>query len=419
MDRMGPIVPPALCRAEIDLDAIEHNARVLVRSAVGARVMAVVKADAYGHGAVPVSTAALRGGVDALGVTTVEEALILRSAGIDAEILAWLFSTEDDVRAALDADVDLAIPSPAHLDAVLDAARRTGVRARITPKIDTGLARSGITLDEWPPVLDRLVAASDDGLVEVTGLMAHFAHADDPGNPEIDNQVRRLHECVAQARDRGLACPVNHHANSAGTLTRPEDGFEMVRPGIALYGLNPVEGLEVDLIPAMTFSAEVLMVKEISAGQGVSYGHTWHSPRDTTVALVSAGYADGVWRLLSGRLDVSIGGRRYPNVGRVCMDQFVVDLGPEPDGQVTAGDTAVLFGTGADGGPTAAEWAQTLGTIHYEVVTAVRGRAARHHVRTSRRNSSTSTGSSTRSTSTQDSASRTLSTQDTGKVHHE
>lgn len=380
MDKMGLIVPPAPCRAEIDLDAIEHNARVLLRSARGARVMAVVKADAYGHGAVPVSLAALRGGADALGVTTIGEALELRGAGIDAEILAWLYSAGDDVRSALEADVDLAVPGPGHLDTILDAARRTGRRARVTPKIDTGLARSGITLDDWPAVLDRLVDASEEGLIEVTGLMAHFAHADDPGNPVIDQQVARLHECVAQARARGLDCPVNHHANSAATLTRPEDGFEMVRPGIALYGLSPVDDPGVELIPAMTFSAEVLMTKRLAAGQGVSYGHTWHAPRDTTVALVAAGYADGVWRLLSGRLDVSIGGRRYPNVGRVCMDQFVVDLGPDPGDAVRAGDTAVLFGAGSDGGPTAAEWARALGTIHYEVVTAVRGRASRQYV---------------------------------------
>ena len=342
--------------------------------------MAVVKADAYAHGAVPVSLAALRGGATALGVTTIEEALELRAAGIDAEILAWLFLTSDDVRAAVEADVDLAVPSAAHLDTVLEAARRTGRRARITPKIDTGLARSGIPLEEWPAVLERLVAATAGGLVEVTGLMAHFAHADDPGNPVIDEQVARLHECVAMARARGLECPVNHHANSAATLTRPQDGFELVRPGIALYGLDPVGGLDVDLIPAMTFSADVLMVKDLAAGQGVSYGHTWYAPHDTTVALIAAGYADGVWRLLSGRLEVEIGGRRYPNVGRVCMDQFVVDLGPEPDRTIRAGDTAVLFGKGTDGGPTAAEWADELGTIHYEVVTAVRGRAARHHV---------------------------------------
>ena len=382
---MSAIVPPAPCRAEIDLDAVEHNARVLVRHASGARVMAVVKADAYGHGAVPVSLAALRGGATALGVTTIAEALELRSAGVDAEILAWLYQASDDVRAAVEAGIDLAIPSPAHLDTVLEAARRTGRRARVTPKLDTGLNRSGILLEDWPNILERLVAATAGGLVEVTGLMAHFAHADDPGNPVIDQQVARLHECVAQARARGLECPVNHHANSAATLTRPQDAFEMVRPGIALYGLDPVGNLGADLVPAMTFSADVLMVKRLAQGEGVSYGHTWHAPHDTTVALIAAGYADGVWRLLSGRLDVEIGGRRYPNVGRVCMDQFVVDLGSDAGTTVRAGDTAVLFGTGAHGGPTAAEWADELGTIHYEVVTAVRGRASRNHVLRGRR----------------------------------
>ena len=382
---MSAIVPPAPCRAEIDLDAVEHNARVLVRHASGARVMAVVKADAYGHGAVPVSLAALRGGATALGVTTIAEALELRSAGVDAEILAWLYQASDDVRAAVEAGIDLAIPSPAHLDTVLEAARRTGRRARVTPKLDTGLNRSGILLEDWPNILERLVAATAGGLVEVTGLMAHFAHADDPGNPVIDQQVARLHECVAQARARGLECPVNHHANSAATLTRPGDAFEMVRPGIALYGLDPVGNLGADLVPAMTFSADVLMVKRLAQGEGVSYGHTWHAPHDTTVALIAAGYADGVWRLLSGRLDVEIGGRRYPNVGRVCMDQFVVDLGSDAGTTVRAGDTAVLFGTGAHGGPTAAEWADELGTIHYEVVTAVRGRASRNHVLRGRR----------------------------------
>ena len=382
---MSAIVPPAPCRAEIDLDAVEHNARVLVRHASGVRVMAVVKADAYGHGAVPVALAALRGGATALGVTTIAEALELRSAGIDAEILAWLYQASDDVRAAVEAGIDLAIPSPAHLDTVLEAARRTGRRARVTPKLDTGLNRSGILLEDWPNILERLVAATAGGLVEVTGLMAHFAHADDPGNPVIDQQVARLHECVAQARARGLECPVNHHANSAATLTRPGDAFEMVRPGIALYGLDPVGNLGADLVPAMTFSADVLMVKRLAQGEGVSYGHTWHAPHDTTVALIAAGYADGVWRLLSGRLDVEIGGRRYPNVGRVCMDQFVVDLGSDAGTTVRAGDTAVLFGTGAHGGPTAAEWADELGTIHYEVVTAVRGRASRNHVLRGRR----------------------------------
>ena len=377
-------VPPQPCRVDVDLGAVEHNARILTRAAHGARVMAVVKADAYGHGAVPVSMAALRGGADALGVTTIAEAVGLREAGIDAEVLAWLYAPGDDVGVALARDIDLAVAGPEHLDAVLAAARATGRRARITVKLDTGMHRSGVTSEQWPTVLDRLVAADGEGLVEVTGLMAHFSHADEPDGSEItDAQAGRLHQYIAHARRHGLDCPVNHHANSAATLTRGHDDFQMVRPGIALYGLSPVED-DHGLIPAMTFSTAVLMVKDLARGEGASYGHTWHAPRDTVVALVAAGYADGVWRTMSGRFEVSIRGRRFPAVGRVCMDQFLVDLGPrDRDGRVphgvAPGDTAVLFGDGADGGPTAAEWADLVGSIHYEVVTAVRGRAVRSH----------------------------------------
>ena len=390
---MHTTTPAPTCRTVVDLDAVTHNTRVMVEAARGARVMAVVKADGYGHGAVAAAQAALRGGATALGVTSVAEALALRAAGIDAEILAWMFAVDDDVAAAPEAGIDLSVPSPEHLDTVLDAARRTGRRVRVTPKIDTGLGRSGIALAEWSATLGRLVAASEAGLIEVTGLMAHFASAEVPGDEVSERQAAALRRCVTQARERGLECSVNHHANSAGTMLRPGDGFEMVRPGIALYGLSPVdpaddpEGFGARLWPAMTFSATVLAVKDLAEGEGVSYGHTWHAPRDTTVALVAAGYADGVWRLLSNRMEVSVRGRRFPQVGRVCMDQFVIDLGPRgPGGEaphgVHPGDDAVLFGDGADGGPTAAEWADLVGTIHYEVVTAVRGRAGRrHHVR--------------------------------------
>ena len=378
-------VPPQPCRVDVDLGAIAHNARILTRAAGDARVMAVVKADAYGHGAVPVAMAALRSGADALGVTTIAEAVALREAGIDAEVLAWLYAPDDDVRVAPACDIDLAVASPDHLAAVLGAARATGRRARVTVKLDTGMHRSGVTAEQWPAVLDRLVAAEGEGLVEVTGLMAHFSHADEPGGSDVtDAQAGRLHGYIAQARRHGLDCPVNHHANSAATLTRGAEDFQMVRPGIALYGLSPV-GDDHGLIPAMTFSAGVLMVRDLARGEGVSYGHTWVAPRDTVVALVAAGYADGVWRTMSGRFEVSIRGRRFPAVGRVCMDQFLVDLGPRGrDGriphEVVPGDTAVLFGDGSDGGPTAAEWAELVGSIHYEVVTAVRGRAVRHHL---------------------------------------
>ncbi|WP_333617908.1 alanine racemase [Dietzia sp.] len=376
-------VPSGPARVDIDLEAIAHNTEILLRAAGGAELMGVVKADAYGHGAPAVGRAVLDAGGSALGVTTLAEALELRQAGISAPVLAWLYSAGDDVSGALQAGIDLAIPSPLHLDAVLAGVRRSGLRAKVTPKLDTGLGRSGVLPAQWPEFLDRLVAAQRDGLIEVSGLMAHFANADSPGDPIIDTQVERLHEAVAEARAAGLECAVNHHSNAARTLTEGADGFEMVRPGIALYGLSPIEGEDFGLRPAMTFSAEILMVKDVPAGQGISYGHTWVAPRDTVVALVAAGYADGVWRLLSNKFSVEIGGRRYPQVGRVCMDQFMVDLGPrQPDGSVTggvaAGDRAVMFGDPRRGAPHAGEWAETLGTIHYEVVCAARGRAARY-----------------------------------------
>lgn len=372
----------SLARADVDLGAIAHNTEILVRAAGAAQVMSVIKADAYGHGAVPVAVTTLEAGAAQLGVTTVAEALELRAAGITAPILAWLIAVDADLRAAVEADVGIGVPSPAHLDAVLAAARATGKTAHITPKLDTGLGRSGITAQQWPALLERLVAAEAEKLVRVDGLMAHFANADSPGDPIIDLQVQRLHQHVAEARAAGLESPVNHHANSAATLTR-QDGFEMVRPGIALYGLSPIDGEQFGLRPAMRLSAEVLLVKDVARGQGISYGHTWHAPEDTVVALIAAGYADGVWRLLSNRFDVQLGGQRFPQVGRVCMDQFVVNLGPRTaqgavPGGVKAGDRAVLFGDPDTGAPTAAEWAETLGTIHYEVVTGIRGRVHRH-----------------------------------------
>lgn len=376
-------IPSGPARVDISLPAIAHNTAILAAKAPDAELMAVVKADGYGHGAAAVARTALESGASSIGVTTLAEAAALRQVGISAPILAWLYSAGDDVSGALQAGIDLAIPSPEHIDTVLAAARKSGLRARVTPKLDTGLGRSGIVPPHWERTFDRLAAAEREGLVEVTGLMGHFANADSPGDPIIDLQVERLHEAIGQARAAGLDCPRNHHSNSAGTLTRGSDGFEIVRPGIALYGLSPIEGEDFGLRPAMTFSAEVLMVKDVPEGQGISYGHSWIAPRDTVVGLVAAGYADGVWRLLSNNFDVELRGGRYAQVGRVCMDQFVVDLGPRTasgavPGGIEAGDRAVMFGDPAEGAPHAGDWAEKLGTIHYEVVCAARGRAARY-----------------------------------------
>ncbi len=368
--------PSVRARAEavVDLAAVRHNVGVLRAVAPGAAVMAVVKADGYGHGAAPVARAALAAGASWLGVATPDEALDLRADGIDAPLLAWLYLPDDDVTAAVAAGVDLSVSSRAHLRAVLAAVGRAGVPARLHLKIDSGLSRNGATPREWPDLLDAAAKAVADGAVEVVAVWSHLAHADTPDHPMLDRQAARLTAAWRTARDRGLD-PIRHLANSAATLTRPDLHFDLVRPGIAVYGLDPLGRpvRETPLRPAMTFRARVALTKRVPAGEGVSYGHAWTTPRETTLALLPVGYADGVSRALNrdGRMRVQLAGALRPVVGKVCMDQIVVDCG---DAEVREGDRAVLFGPGADGEPTAQDWADELGTIHYEVVTGVHGR---------------------------------------------
>lgn len=366
-------------RAVVDLDAISHNVATLRQHAGSAAVMAVVKADGYGHGAAPVARAALAAGAAELGVATIDEALALRRDGITAPVLAWLHTPGTDFAPALVADVQVAVSSQRQVDDVLDAVRRTGRTATVTVKVDTGLSRNGVAPADYPGVLAALHRAQTDDAVRMRGIMSHLAHGDDPDNPLNDLQARRLTDMATTARDHGLRFDVVHLSNSPAALTRPDLAFDMVRPGIAVYGLSPVpERGDMGLHPAMTVTCPVVLIRSLKAGDGVSYGHTWITPRDTTVALIPAGYADGVFRTLSNRLEVSINGRRYPGVGRICMDQFVVDLGPDPTG-VAVGDDAILFGPGVDGEPTAQDWADLLGTINYEVVTSPRGRIVRSY----------------------------------------
>ena len=368
---------PPTPQAVVDLDAIANNIRVLKEHAGSADVMAVVKADGYGHGATRVSRAALAAGAAELGVATIDEALALRADGITAPILAWLHPPGTDFGPALSADVQIAVSSVRQLSEVLDAVRRTGVTATLTVKIDTGLNRNGVSAAEYPAMLDALLRAQAEETVRVRGLMSHMVHADEPGHPTNDLQAQRFSNMIAQARVAGVRYEVAHLSNSPAAMSRPDLAFDMVRPGIAVYGLSPIpERGQMGLIPAMTLRCPVALVKSVHAGDGVSYGHTWIADRDTTLALLPIGYADGVYRALSGRLEVMINGRRRRSVGRVCMDQFVVDLGPGETG-VREGDTAILFGPGTDGEPTAQEWADLLGTIHYEVVTSPRGRVTR------------------------------------------
>jgi alanine racemase len=372
-----PPAPNITAEAVIDLDAIANNVRVLSDHAGSAAVMAVVKADGYGHGASRVSHTALKAGATELGVATIDEALALRGDGITAPILAWLHPPGTDFAPALRADVQIAVSSVRQFAEVLDAVERTGITAVVTVKIDTGLNRNGVSATEYPAMLDALRRAQSDETVRVRGLMSHMVYADDPDHPTNNLQAQRFSDMLDQARSSGVRYEIAHLSNSSSAMSRPDLAYDMIRPGIAVYGLSPIpERGQMGLIPAMTLRCPVVLVKSVRAGDGVSYGHTWIADRDTTLALMPIGYADGVYRALSGRFDVLINGRRRPNVGRVCMDQFVVDLGPGETG-VREGDTAILFGPGSAGEPTAQDWADALDTIHYEVVTSPRGRVIR------------------------------------------
>jgi alanine racemase len=339
--------------------------------------MAVVKADGYGHGATPVARTALAAGAAEIGVATIDEALSLRRDGITAPLLAWLHPPGTDFAPALQADVQIAVSSVRQLGELLDAVKRTGRTATVTVKVDTGLNRNGVSAAEYPSMLTALRRALADDAIQLRGIMSHLVHGDDPENPVNDLQAQRLTAMRNQARHQGVHFEVAHLCNSPAAMTRPDLGYDMVRPGIAVYGLSPIpERGDMGLRPAMTLKCPVALVRSVHAGDGVSYGHTWIADRDTTLALLPVGYADGVYRGLSGRIDVLINGRRRRSVGRICMDQFVVDLGPGPV-DVVEGDDAILFGPGTQGEPTAQDWADLLDTIHYEVVTSPRGRITR------------------------------------------
>jgi alanine racemase len=369
-------------RAEVvvDLDAIAANVAAL-RERVSRPLMAVVKADGYGHGMVPAARAALAGGADALGVAVVEEALALRAAGVTAPLLAWLNGPGEDFAAALTADVEVSVNAAWGLAEVVDAARATGRTARVHLCADTGLSREGATPADWPALVAAAARAQADGEVLVTGLWSHLAYADAPHHPTIGAQVRAFEEAVAAARAAGLTEARRHLANSAATVALPETWYDMVRPGVAIYGLDPLGGdpARHGLRPAMTVQARVALTKRVPAGVGVSYGHTYSPDRETTLALVPVGYADGVPRSGGNQAPVLAAGARRTVAGRVCMDQFVLDVGDDP---VAPGDPVVLWGPGTDGEPTAQEWADAVGTIHYELVTRIGGRFRRRHVGT-------------------------------------
>lgn len=367
-------------RAEVDLGAIAHNVHTLAALAEPAGLCAVVKADGYGHGAIAVGRAALEAGAGWLAVALVEEGAVLRKAGITAPILLLSEPRPDDVDAAVHYDLRLAVYTEAGIDAAAEAARAEGVTARLHLKVNTGMNRVGAPGDAVVALARRIAGHPE---LELEAVWTHCAVADEPGHPATDDQLDRFEAAVAALEAEGLRPPLLHAANSAAALEHPRARLDLVRCGIAIYGIPPSPALaaRADLHPALTLKAEVSLVKRVAAGERISYGLRHEFAADTTVATVPIGYADGVPRRLSAvGGHVLVGGRPRPIVGVVTMDQLMVDCGDDP---VAPGDEVVLLGEqdGPDGPVriTADDWAAPLDTIAYEIVCGIGPRVPRFY----------------------------------------
>lgn len=368
-------------RAIVDLAALRSNVRALRARAPHSELMAVVKSDAYGHGAVPCARAAREAGAGWLGTALPEEAFALRAAGDTGRLMCWLWTPGGPWREAVEQDIDVSVSGLWALREAVAAARAAGRTARVQLKIDTGLGRNGCPIADWAELTAAARAAEAEGAVSVTGVWSHFACADEPGHPSIAAQSAVFREALERAAAVGLKPEVRHIANTPATLTLPDSHFDLVRTGIGVYGISP--GPEVGtprafgLRPIMTLEASLASVKRVPGGHGVSYGHHYITPGGTTLALIPLGYADGIPRHASDRGPVLVAGKWRTAAGRIAMDQFVVDLGGD---RAQVGDRAVLFGPGDHGEPTAEDWARAVGTIAYEIVTRIGSRVPRVHV---------------------------------------
>ena len=407
----------ATSRAVIDLEAVAHNGRLLAQTA-GVPWMAVVKADAYGHGLGPIALTALSAGASWLGVAQLAEALTLRAlldeagvarpveepSGQAPRVLSWLLPVMDParaacedspLRAALKADLDLSVSTLSQLEALAAAARAQATTARLHLKVDTGMSRGGAMAEDLPALAAALRRAVDEGAVDVVGLWSHLSRADEPTSGSTEEHLVRYRQAERIVCEAGLTPSIHHLAATGGLLWHPEARMDLVRAGIGLYGLSPdpsvTTGAELGLRPAMRLESELVQVKRIDVGQAVSYGGTWSAPTDRWVGLVPLGYSDGVPRAASSTGPVGIGGMMTAIVGRVCMDQVVIDLGPAQDetgsslpAPAQVGDTTVLWGApdalGQEAVPTVDEWAQACGTINYEIVTRLGARIPRCYV---------------------------------------
>jgi len=361
-------------RAEaiVDLSAIKSNVELLKKTS-GTKLLAVVKADAYGHGIIPVAQAAISAGADYLGVALLEEAVTLREAGISAPILAWLVQPGSDFAQAIALDIDIAAASLKALSEISLASQRVQKKARVHLEVDTGMTRGGF-LAEW----DQLGAAHVQD-IEIVGVFSHFARADEPGEKQNQDQMARFTEMVAKLEALGFSHLIKHLSNSAATLKNRAAAFDMVRTGIAMYGLSPDvttlgNSSALALRPAMQLRAALYLVKDVPAGTPVGYGASESTSRDTRLGVITMGYADGIPRIARSA-GVWHNGKRAPIIGRVSMDQFVVDLGP--DSKAQSGDWVTIFGNGSHGEYTADDWGAASQSINYEIVTRIGPRVPR------------------------------------------
>jgi len=359
--------------ARIDTDAISANV-AHVAKLTGTEVIAIVKADGYGHGAATVARAALTAGARRVGVADIGEAFALREAGIDAPILAWLHAPGTDFAEAVGQGIELGVSSLTELAAVATGAAWAKRTARVHLKLDTGLSRNGFGAEEWEPMFAEAARLEAEGTIRVAGIFSHLANT----SPESNREALAVYrDAVDLAKTLGVNPETQHLAATHGTFELPESRLDAVRLGIGMYGLSPfanVTSAELGLRPAMTLRAAVVKTRRVPAGSGVSYDYTYRTERETTLALVPLGYADGVPRQASNTAPVLLNGNIYRIAGRVAMDQFVLDVGDAP---VAPGDVVTVFGDPATGAPSAADWADTVDSINYEIVTRIGGRVPR------------------------------------------
>ncbi|CAB4896037.1 unannotated protein [freshwater metagenome] len=368
-------------RAVIDLNAVGHNLALIRAAAPNSQVLAVVKADAYGHGLVQIAKAARAAHADYLGVALLNEAVELREAGDDGPLLAWLWTPGDpDLLECLKRNVQISVSSMWSLIEVTQAAAQAGTVARIHVKLDTGLSRNGADEEEWDELFAAAKALQSRGRIEVVGIWSHLANASLENDSSIARQRARFLDGVARAKAAGIEPQLLHLANSGGALAYPDTQFDMVRIGIAMYGVSPLDphsAQRFDLRAVMSLHAKLAHVKTIRAGQSVSYGGTWTASEPTRIGLVPIGYADGIPRAAQDA-HVMVNGVQCEVLGRVAMDQFVISL-PDAVGEVAAGDDVVIFGDSSDGTPSADSWGSASNTIGYEIVTRIGSRIPREY----------------------------------------